>query len=84
MMRAALARLLPQARSLAGTLLRSWWALPSQAAAPEAAQLARAAAARSCAFLKCPNLAAAGEGGPAAREQKGNKKCGACRSVWYW
>lgn len=82
-MAAALRRLLPQARSLAGTLLRRWWTLPSQAAAGEAAALARASAARSCAFLKCPNLAAAGQGGPAAGAGTGSKRCSACRAARY-
>ncbi|KAI7835833.1 hypothetical protein COHA_010278 [Chlorella ohadii] len=70
--------LLP-ARRLAAALL-AWWRRP---AAQQAAVLesARAAAARSCAYLRCTNLG--GEGGPAAGQGTGSKCCSACRAVWY-
>ena len=56
------AQVLPPARSLADALL-AWWRRPE--AQPEAAlEVAQAAAARSCAYLRCANLG--GEGGPAA------------------
>ncbi len=62
--------LLP-ARRLAAALL-AWWRRP---AAQQAAVLesARAAAARSCAYLRCTNLG--GEGGPAAGQGTGSKCC---------
>jgi hypothetical protein len=44
-------------------------------------QQAEYAAARSCAYLGCANLAA--EGGPAAGQGHGSKKCSGCRAVWY-
>ena len=71
--------ILPAAESLA-TLLQQLWALPEKVAATrlEAGQVASA---RSCAYLRCPNLGL--EGGPAAGEGAGSLKCAACRSVWY-
>ncbi|KAL4852781.1 WD repeat-containing protein 44 [Chlorella vulgaris] len=47
----------------------------------DALELAQAAAARSCAFLGCANLA--GEGGPAARQGAGSQRCSKCRVAWY-
>jgi hypothetical protein len=44
--------------------------------------LARIAAARSCAYLRCSNLAAGG-GGPGSGEGDGSRRCSACRAVWY-
>lgn len=44
-------------------------------------ELARIAATRSCAYLRCANLAAGG--GPAAGEGEGSLRCSACRAVWY-
>ena len=73
--------LLPVARPLEAAL-QQWWELPSQAAAGEAAELARAAAARCCANLRCPNLGAAG--GAAAGQGAGAKRCRGSRAVWYW
>ncbi|KAI3433853.1 hypothetical protein D9Q98_003656 [Chlorella vulgaris] len=49
--------------------------------AGDALDLAQAAATRSCAYLRCANLA--GEGGPAARQGAGSKRCSKCRVAWY-
>ncbi|KAI3433881.1 hypothetical protein D9Q98_003683 [Chlorella vulgaris] len=46
-----------------------------------ALELAQAAAARSCAYLRCANLA--GEGGPAAGQGTGSQRCSKCRVAWY-
>jgi hypothetical protein len=43
--------------------------------------LAQAAATRSCAYLRCANLA--GEGGPAAGQGTGTQRCSKCRVAWY-
>ncbi|KAI7842251.1 hypothetical protein COHA_003892 [Chlorella ohadii] len=61
-------------------LLQQVWQLPEQ---QEAARLetAQAAAARSCAYLRCANLG--GGGGPAAGQGSGSSKCSACRVAWY-
>jgi len=49
---------------------------------PQAQQeLAQAAATRSCAYLRCANLSC--EGGCAAGQGAGSKRCSACRSVYY-
>ncbi|KAI7839143.1 hypothetical protein COHA_007146 [Chlorella ohadii] len=70
---------LPPARRLAAALL-AWWRRPE--AQPAAAlELAQAAAARSCAYLRCANLG--GEGGPAAGQGDGSLRCSACHVVWY-
>ena len=62
---------LPPARGLAAALL-AWWRRPE--AQPAAAlEVAQAAAARSCAYLRCANLR--GEGGPAAGEGAGSMRC---------
>ncbi len=62
---------LPPARRLAAALL-AWWRRPE--AQPAAAlELAQAAAARSCAYLRCANLG--GEGGPAAGQGAGSQRC---------
>jgi hypothetical protein len=47
----------------------------------DALELAQAAATRSCAYLRCANLA--GEGGPAAREGLGSQRCSKCKVAWY-
>ena len=65
------AHLLPAAQQLAAALL-AWWRRPEQQAAA-ALEAAQAAAARSCAYLRCSNLAA--EGGPAAGQQEGSMRC---------
>ncbi len=66
------AALLPQpAQRLAAALL-AWWRRPE--APPAAAlELAQAAAARSCAYLRCANLG--GEGGPGAGQGAGSQRC---------
>ncbi|PRW59882.1 hypothetical protein C2E21_2002 [Chlorella sorokiniana] len=65
------AQVLPPARRLAAALL-DWWRRPE--AQPAAAlELAQAAAARSCAYLRCANLG--GEGGPAAGQGAGSQRC---------
>ncbi|KAL4439766.1 hypothetical protein ABPG75_002767 [Micractinium tetrahymenae] len=76
---ALLRRLAPPAEALAAAL-QDWWALPEQVAAAwlEAAQ---AAAARSCANLRCPNLGL--EGGAAAGEGAGCTRCAGCRVLYY-
>ena len=71
--------LLPQFRQLAAALLEHW-ARPEQQQ-QDALQLAQAAAARSCAYLRCSNVG--GEGGPAVGQGAGSQRCGACRAVWY-
>lgn len=61
-------------------LLQQYWRLPTQLAA-QRLELGRAAAARSCAYLRCTNLEA--RGGPAAGQGAGSLRCSACRMVWY-
>ena len=61
-------------------LLQEHFERPQQQAAVRL-ELARIAATRSCANLRCTNLAAGG--GPAAGKGEGSKKCSACRAVWY-
>jgi hypothetical protein len=63
-----------------GALLQEHFERPQQQAVVRL-ELARIAATRSCAYLRCSNLAAGG--GPAAGEGDGSKKCSACRAVWY-
>ncbi|KAI3427260.1 hypothetical protein D9Q98_007193 [Chlorella vulgaris] len=45
----------------------------------DALQLAQAAIVRSCAYLRCANVA----GGPAARQGSGSQRCSKCRVAWY-
>jgi hypothetical protein len=66
--------LVPAAEGAAAALHR-FWALPAQAAADRLA-LACAAAARSCANLRCPTVSL--EGGPGARQGVGCKRCSGC------
>ena len=73
---------LRQGRQQAGpsaNLLQQWRRRP-EFAAEDAQVLARAAAARSCAYLRCANLAA--EGGPAAGQGVGFSRCSGCRAAW--
>ncbi|KAL4859676.1 hypothetical protein ACK3TF_000754 [Chlorella vulgaris] len=49
--------------------------------AGDALELAQAAATRSCAYLRCANLA--GEGGPAAGQGAGSQRCSKCKVAWY-
>jgi hypothetical protein len=44
-------------------------------------ELAQAAATRSCAYLRCANLA--GEGGPAAGQGTSSLRCSKCKVAWY-
>lgn len=67
----------PAAR-LAAALLQHWRQPERQQ--EDALALALAAAARSCAHLRCANIAQ--EGGPAAGEGERSAKCSACRAVW--
>ena len=66
-----LRQMLQPAADLAG-LVQQHLALPAMEEQRRLA-LARAAAARSCAYLRCANVA--GQGGPAAGEGVGSKKC---------
>jgi hypothetical protein len=66
------------AAGLAGQLA----ALPRrEPQAGDALELAQAAATRSCAYLRCANLA--GEGGPAAGQGAGSQRCSKCKVAWY-
>jgi hypothetical protein len=47
----------------------------------DAVELAQAAATRSCAYLRCANLAS--EGGPAAGPGTGSQRCSKCKVAWY-
>ncbi len=69
---------MPIARQLA-TALQAYWGRPTQQQADQL-ELAKAAAARSCAYLGCANLG--GEGGPAAGEGAGSKRCRCVGLVW--
>ena len=62
---------LPPATRVAAALL-DWWRRPEQQQ-EDALALAQAAAARSCAYLRCPNVG--GEGGPAAGQGAGSQRC---------
>ncbi|PRW56127.1 Zinc finger domain-containing MYND finger domain [Chlorella sorokiniana] len=70
---------LPAARRLAAALL-DWWRRPA-AQQEQQLEAAQAAAARSCAYLRCANLG--GGGRPAAGQGEGSQRCSACRAVWY-
>ena len=72
-----LRRSLKPARQLAAALLAHW---EQSAPAEENVELAQAATARSCAYLRCTNLGL--EGGPAAG-QAGSLKCSGCRAAQY-
>ena len=68
---ALLRQLLPRAADLAA-LMQQYYALPAVAAERQLA-LAQAAAGRCCAYLRCANVE--GEGGPAAGQGVGSKRC---------
>ena len=70
---------LPAAERVAAAVLE-WWQEPEQVAAARRSA-PEAAAGRSCAFLRCANLAGC-SGGPAAGEGAGSFKCSACRRAW--
>lgn len=75
----ALARLLPVAKRLAAAL-QAYWQQPRQQEAA-ALELAKVAATRGCAHLRCANLGA--QGGPDCGQVAGSKRCGGCRVVRY-
>ena len=66
-----LRQLLQPATDLAG-LMQQWHTLPAVEEEKRVA-VARAAATRSCAYLRCANVD--GAGGPAAHQGEGSKKC---------
>ena len=68
---AQLEQLVQPAADLAG-LMRQWLQLPATAQQEQLA-MSRAAAARSCAYLRCANVA--GQGGPAAGQGIDGKRC---------
>jgi hypothetical protein len=72
-------RALPAAEALAQQLWQHWHR-PGQEAAARL-ELAAAAAVRSCAYVRCAQLSA--QGGPAAGEGVGSKRCSGCKAVWY-
>jgi hypothetical protein len=72
-------QVLPKAEALA-QLLWQYWQQPEQQAAARL-ELAQAAATRCCAYLRCSQLGA--QGGPAAGEGVGSKRCSGCRVTWY-
>jgi hypothetical protein len=72
-------QVLPQAEALAQLLWQHWQQPEQQAAARF--ELAQAAATRCCAYLPCAQLGA--QGGPAAGEGVGSKRCSGCRVAWY-
>jgi hypothetical protein len=69
----------PQLLAQLAALLQQWWQRPEQVAA-DRLELAQAAATRSCAYLRCANLG--GQGGPAAGQGAGSKKCRVCRTYY--
>jgi hypothetical protein len=62
------------------TLLHQWLKLPGTIKQQQLVA-SQAAAARSCAYLRCANVA--GQGGPAAGQGVGSMRCSACHAVWY-
>jgi hypothetical protein len=69
----------PAAGQLASALLVLWTGPEQRKQA--ALELAQASAARSCAYLSCSNVCA--EGGPAAGQGVGNKRCSQCHTAFY-
>jgi hypothetical protein len=72
-------QVLPQAEASAQLLWQHWHQPARQAVAR--LELAQAAATRCCAYLRCAQLGA--QGGPAAGEGLGSKRCSGCRTAWY-
>jgi hypothetical protein len=70
---------LPQAEALAQLLWQHWQQPEQQAAAR--LELAQAAATHCCAYLRCAQLGT--QGGPAAGEGAGSKRCSGCHVAWY-
>jgi len=62
----------------AAALLQAHFQSSHKQRAEAALDLAQAAATRSCAYLRCANLAAGGGPGPG----EGSKRCSQCRAVW--
>lgn len=56
----------------AAAALEAWWALPEHASAQQL-EVAQVAALRSCAYMRCANVAA--QGGPAAGQGVGSMRC---------
>lgn len=71
---------LPPLQRLAKAMQQHWQRTEQQQA--DALALVQAAAARSCAYLRCANVEQ--EGGPATGQGAGSKKCIGCRVCWYW
>jgi hypothetical protein len=71
---------LPPAQALAQHLLQLSQQRPGQLADARLL-LAQADATRCCAYLRCAQLDA--QGGPAAGEGVGSKRCSGCRTAWY-
>lgn len=72
-------RLLPAATRMAEAM-QALWAEPwEQEAAMH--QLGRVACVRACANLRCASLEL--DGGPAAGQAEGSKRCSVCRVTWY-
>ncbi|KAL4855283.1 putative MscS family protein [Chlorella vulgaris] len=69
----------PAAGQLAAALLVLWTGPEQRKQA--ALELAQASAARSCAYLSCSNVC--GEGGPAAGQGVGSKRCSQCHTAYY-
>ncbi|KAL4855281.1 putative MscS family protein [Chlorella vulgaris] len=69
----------PAAGQLASALLVLWTGPEQWKQA--ALELAQASAARSCAYLSCSNVCA--EGGPAAGQGVGSKRCSQCHTAYY-
>ncbi|KAL4855288.1 hypothetical protein ACK3TF_004044 [Chlorella vulgaris] len=69
----------PAAGQLASALLLLWTGPEQRKQA--ALELAQASAARSCAYLSCSNVC--GEGGAAAGQGVGNKRCSQCHTAYY-
>jgi hypothetical protein len=72
-------RALPPAEALSQVLWQHWQQPELQRAAQ--LELAQAAATRCCAYLRCAQLGA--QGGPAASDGVGSKRCTGCRVAWY-
>jgi hypothetical protein len=70
---------LPQAEALSQVFWQHWHQPEQQAAAR--LEVAQAAVTRCCAYLRCAQLGA--QGGPAAGQGLGSKRCSGCRTAWY-
>jgi hypothetical protein len=70
---------LPQGEALSQMLWQHWQQPEPRAAAR--LELAQAAATHCCAYLRCAQLGT--QGGPAAGEGAGSKRCSGCHVAWY-